>query len=246
MDIAIDRLTEFIGRVVHQAEFTNVFKERYNSCVMNEFYARKWKRAYSLSSTDSINVREDDLTALVSELEPILAPYTSSKTGKVGNGLYKLTGSLASPRLPSVEEYAKLLVLAAARVGPERVVNLFDGWVKGHPIRIWMCALLKGARTEDELKPVDGLCLETLPSNGEEFPRSLYVRSTSTTSGTSNTPIERYYLSNTKRVQHCTLRMMKFLAFQKICLVPQFATRNYPRCHWTVCAERCRWRSIIT
>ena len=36
--------------------------------------------------------------------------------------------------------------------------------------------LLKGVRTDGGLRPVDGLCLETLPSTGEEFPRSLSVQ----------------------------------------------------------------------
>ena len=36
--------------------------------------------------------------------------------------------------------------------------------------------MFKGARTEGELRPVDGLCLDTLSSNGEEFPKSLYAQ----------------------------------------------------------------------
>ena len=176
MDMAIERLTECIGRAVHQAEFTNVFRRRFDSSVMNELYARKMRREYSLSNTDTINVRENELTDLVSELAPMVAHYTSPETGAIGNGFYKLMGSLASPRLPSVEDYAKLLVLAAARVGPERIASLFAGWVEGQPIRVWLCALLKGARTDGRLRPVDGLCLETLPRNGDEFPRSLSVQ----------------------------------------------------------------------
>ena len=176
MDMAIERLTECIGRAVHQAQFTNVFKQHFDSSVMHALYARKMKREYSLSNTDKINVRETELTALVSELAPMVALFTSPETGAIGNGFYKLMGALASPRLPSVEDYAKLLVLAASRVGPERIAGLFAGWVEGQPIRVWLCALLKGARTKGQLRPVDGLRLETLPRNGDEFPRSLSVQ----------------------------------------------------------------------
>ena len=176
MDIAIERLTDCIGRAVHQVEFTNVLRQRFNSSVMHEFYARKMRSEYSLSTTDTISVRETELTDLVSELTPMVAHYTSPETGAIGNGFYKLMGSAASPRLPSVEDYAKVLVLAAARVGPERVAGLFAEWVEGRPIRVWLRALLKGVRTDGPLRPVDGLCLETLPSNGDEFPRSLSVQ----------------------------------------------------------------------
>ena len=176
MDMEIERLTECIARAVHQAEFTNVLGQRFDSTVMHEWYARKRWREYSLSNTDAISVRETELTDLVSELTPMVAYYTSPETGTIGNGFYKLMGSQASPRLPSVEEYAKVLVLAAVRVGPERVAGLFAEWVEGRPIRAWLCALLKGARTDGGLRPVDGLRLETLPSNGDEFPRSLSVQ----------------------------------------------------------------------
>ena len=176
MDMAIERLTECIGQAVHQAEFTNVLKQRFDSSVMHKLYARKMRREYSLFNTDTISVRETELTDLVSELTPMVAHYTSPETCAIGNGLYKLRGSQASPRLPSVKDYAKVLVLAAARVGPERVAGLFAGWVEGRPIRVWLCALLKGARTDGRLRPVDGLCLETLPRNGDEFPRSLSVQ----------------------------------------------------------------------
>ena len=176
MDMAIERLAECIGRAVHQAEFMNVLRQRFDSSVMHEFYARKMRSEYSLFNTERISVSETELTDLVSELTPMVAQYTSPETGAIGNGFYKLLGSSASPRLPSVEDYAKVLVLAAARVGPERVAGLFAEWVEGRPIRVWLRALLKGVRTDGRLRPVDGLCLETLPSNGDEFPRSLYVQ----------------------------------------------------------------------
>ena len=53
---------------------------------------------------------------------------------------------------------------------------MFAEWVEGRPIRVWLCALFKGVRTDGGLRPVDGLRLETLPSNGGDFPRSLSVQ----------------------------------------------------------------------
>ncbi len=176
MDMAIEPLTECIQRAVRHAQFRNIYGKRFDSSVMREFYARKLRSEYCLSNTDAIGVRETELTGLVSELTPMVARFISPETGAVGNGLYKLMGSLASPRLPSVEDYARILVLAAARIGPERVAGLFAEWLEGRPIRVWLCALLRGAKTDKRLSPVDGLCMETLPKNGDEFPRSLYVQ----------------------------------------------------------------------
>ena len=149
----IDPLMEWICRSAAQAVFTNVFDRRFDTSVMSELYPRKLHREYRLYNTEAIYVPESELTALVSEVTPMLAPYTSPETGEVDKGLYRLTGSQASPRLPSVEDYAKLLVLGAALVGPGRAGSLFTSWVEGRPIRIQLCALLKGARTEGKLRP---------------------------------------------------------------------------------------------
>ena len=174
--MAIERLTECIARAVQRAQFRNVRGNRFDSPAMRELYATKMKREYSLSNTDAIILHKGASAELVSELLPKLTPYSSPESGAVCNGLYDLMGSLASPRLPSVEDYAKILVVAAARIGPERVANLFAGWLEGVPVRVWLCALLKGVRTDGSLRPVDGCRLETLPGNGDEFPRSLYVQ----------------------------------------------------------------------
>ena len=176
MDMAIERLKECIGRAVHQTVFANFLKQHFDSSMMHELYVSKRNREYSLPNTDAINVREPELTELVSQLAPMISPYVSSETGEIGNGFYILLGSLASPPLPSIKDYAKVLVLAAARVGPERVAGLFAEWIEGRPIRIYLRGLLKGAKTDGELRPMDGLSLDTLPSNGDEFPRSLSVQ----------------------------------------------------------------------
>ena len=174
--MAIESLTECIQRAVRHTEFTNIYGNFFESSVMREFYVRKRRMEYGLSNTDAINVREAELTNLVSELLPMVTRYRSFQTGAVGNGLYLLMGSSASPRLPSVENYAKILVLAAARLDSERVASLFAGWLEGQPVRVWLRALLKGVITDGRLKPIDGLSLETLPKNWDDFPRSLYVQ----------------------------------------------------------------------
>lgn len=174
--MTLQSFTECIEEAVQHAEFRNVFGNRFGSSVMHELYSKKTKRGYSLSNTDAISMPERKLTALVAEISPELEGYMVPETGAVCNGLYYLMGSLASPPLPSVADYAKTLVVAAARNGAERVANLVTGWTEGVPVRVRLCALLKGVRTDGPLSPVDGLHLETLPSNANDFPRSLYVQ----------------------------------------------------------------------
>ena len=131
-DIKMDALREPIECAVQHAVFTDAYKNRVNSFTIGELY--KKNRRFALTSADSISVPESQLTRLVSELDASVGIYKSSESEKIGNGLYHLKGSLASPRLPSVEDYAKILVLATSRIGSERVVELFTEWFQGKGI----------------------------------------------------------------------------------------------------------------
>ena len=171
-----ERLEHCIERALGHTQFRNVWGQSFGASAMHELYAGKRHHQYCLSDASSVGVPAGELADLVSEIVPMLAPYRASDSGAVGNGLYRLTGSSASPRLPPVEDYARILVLAAARIGSERTAATFCGWVEGQPIPVGQCFLLKGAINEGRISPRDGLVLETLPGNGEEFPRSLYVQ----------------------------------------------------------------------
>ena len=169
-------LGRLMVRALCQTQFRNVWGWSFDADSMRELYAGKRHHDYRLNGANSIMVRERELGDLASAIAPMLVAYLASDTGAVGNGLYRLTGASASPRLPSVEDYARILVLAAARIGPERTAVTFFGWVEGQPIPVWQCFLLKGTLNEGRISPRDGLVLETLSGNGEEFPRSLYVQ----------------------------------------------------------------------
>ena len=172
-DINAGMLTELIDRAVRQAVFTDVFRNPVDSPTIGQLY--KVNRRFPLTSADAISVPQPQLAGLVSELDASLGIYKSPDSGSVGNGLYHLMGSSASPRLPSVEDYAKMLVLTASRIGSERVAELLAGWLQGKGIRVHSCVLLKGIQTEGKLAPVDSMHLETLPTNGDYFPRSLRI-----------------------------------------------------------------------
>ena len=73
------------------------------------------KQECPFSSTDAITVPRPELEALTCELEPLLGTYRSPISGLVGNGLYALTGSSASPRRPSSKAYAKIRPADAAQ-----------------------------------------------------------------------------------------------------------------------------------
>ena len=147
----------------------------------NRFGAADAKRVYEtnprplIGSTDAIHVPDQELQRVVSDVEGCLGGFKSATTDAVGNGLYRLMGDGASPRHPSVQDYAKILVLAASRIGPDRVADIFTGWLSGERIRLHRCALLKGIKTDELIRAVPGMHVETLPTNVTYFPPSLRV-----------------------------------------------------------------------
>ena len=177
MELSIDRLTECISKAVQKTHFRNVFGNSFESSVMSDLYSRNDMHEHCrLTNPDAIITREKELITLVSVFMPSITQYRSSGTGAIGNGFYNLLGSSASPRLPSIEDYAKLLILAGSRIDPERVACIFMGWLDDRPIKVWQRSLLKGVITDEQLSPKDGLRVETTPTNHDEFPRSLHVQ----------------------------------------------------------------------
>ena len=172
----LDSLKERLEEAVTNATFRNVFGYAFGCSELSEFYSRKMPEHRLSDGEEAITVKGVALTHLMSELNPLLERYKSPTSGLIGNGLYLFAGSAASPRFPSVEEYAKVLILAAAKIGSERVINLFSGWLEDKPIRIYLCTLLKGIETQKPLSSIEGMCLYTLPRNMSDFPRSLYFR----------------------------------------------------------------------
>ena len=90
--------------------------------------------------------------------------------GTVGTGLYFLQGSSSSPRLPSADDYARILVLASAHIGLRRVADILAAWIRGEPLRVRACALLKGmtrsASSEFRRRPMATKSTVARRSNG--------------------------------------------------------------------------------
>lgn len=165
-------LPDRIEQAHTKALFTDFYGNRFDTSTVRQMY--ETNRRWTLRSPDAIQIPTSELQGLISELDDTIDTYKSN-SGLIGNMLYFLKGSLSSPQLPTVEDYAKILVLAAARIGTDRVATLYSAWLKGEPILLRQCALLKGIKTEGELHPIDGMHLDTLPSNGNDFPRSLRI-----------------------------------------------------------------------
>ena len=164
-------LTEILEHAVDHVQVTDVFGSKFHSTLIKQLYDQK--RQLPITAPAAIAVGEHDLSVLMAELEKSLGCFKSDELDSVGNGLYLLKGSSSSPRLPTVEDYARILLLASTRIGGDRVAELVTGWIEGKAIRYRICGLLKGILTDQKIEPQLGLSIETLSSNDDQLPRSL-------------------------------------------------------------------------
>ena len=171
--MTIDALRSRIEDALAKVEFTDFYRRRFTASLMRELYEANQRCV--LTSTEAIGVVKAELDRLESELDTWLGTSFKSPSGAVGNGLYLLKGTSGSPRLPSVRDYAKVLVLGAARIGSGRVTEMLQGWLKGEPVVARSCAFLTGIETPEVLKPVEGMRLEMLPPDINDLDRGLVV-----------------------------------------------------------------------
>ena len=102
-----------------------------------------------------LSLPERDLSNLVQEITPLLRDYMHEETRLIGNGFFLVLGGSISDAYISVEALARMLVVASAKLAPQRVADLFIGWVGGAPLRVKEYAVLEGVRIEEPLADED-------------------------------------------------------------------------------------------
>ena len=134
-----------------------------------------YRRRQSLDPTwaqaDEKTLRVDRalLCSLTGSISSLLAEFTNPSTGRIGNGLFDLTGGLSTRATLLPEEFAKMMVVGAVRLGPQRATaHLFD-WIDGAPLRSKLHILVEGIRI-DQAIGVHGVELSMLAGASVELP----------------------------------------------------------------------------
>ena len=105
--------------------------------------------------------------------ERLVGDYRDPETSRVGSGVFLLKGGPRTLARPTMPEFARLLVIGAARIGAERVADLVQGWVDGEPLRTRECALIEGIRLKEEVVLREhGIRLSRMPVSKGDLPAS--------------------------------------------------------------------------
>ena len=138
------------------------------------FHQRGWDDLnWILAASATLETDDGCVADLAAKLEPLLADYRHPGTGRIGNGLHSLLGEPGDPAHPSVNEFARMLVSGAVRIGAQRVVGLLLEWVRGEPVHYRINVLLQGAEIDGPLHLPEGIGLWKLPNSSGDLPASL-------------------------------------------------------------------------
>ncbi|MYB60260.1 MAG: hypothetical protein F4X69_02645 [Gemmatimonadetes bacterium] len=121
---------------------------------------------------------------LVEKLALELQAFINPETQRIGTGLVSLMGGALDSAEPTITEFSRNLVRAAAMLGSAHAVQILQDWIAGEPYHFRMKVLLTGVQCDQPLALAEGMYVEQLPKGGypadltPHLPRSL-IESTS-------------------------------------------------------------------
>ena len=134
-------------------------------------YRRKLSLDPTWAQADEKALRVDKglLCSLTGSISSLLAEFTHPSTGRIGNGLFDLTGGLSTRATLLPEEYAKMMVVGAVRLGAQRAAAYLFDWIDGAPLRSRLHILVEGIRIDQAIR-VHGVELSMLAGANAELP----------------------------------------------------------------------------
>ena len=171
----MQELIDSLERCVRQSTFVS---DRMGRIGWNDYRrllrTKRWDDStWMLWSASELEIEDVHVADLGARLEPVLAEFVHTGTGRIGNGLFLLLGGPGTWAHPTVAEFARTLIRGAVGFGAQQVAALLLGWASGEPLRFRISALLEGADIDEELQLADGIRIWKLPKSSADLPASL-------------------------------------------------------------------------
>ena len=171
----MQELIDSLERCVRQSTFVS---DRMGKIGWNDYRrlvrTKRWDDStWMLWGASRLEIKDVHVAELVARLEPVLAEFVHTGTGRIGNGLFLLLGGLGTWAHPTVAEFARTLIRGAVGFGARQAAARLLGWVNGEPLRFRISALLEGADIDEDLQLAEGIRVWKLPNSSADFPASL-------------------------------------------------------------------------
>ncbi len=170
-----EELERALSELVREATFTIPKMGTLSAADLRRLCNQSLQLDLTLAQTNLHNLTIDErkLSSFVQLLLPLLREFLSPTRGRIGNGLFAVTGGPGSYAQPTPEEFARFLLLGAIRLGAKRATALLVGWVHGEPLRSRHHALIDGIRVDQPTR-LEGIELSMMSNSRVELP--LFLR----------------------------------------------------------------------
>ncbi len=160
------RLTDLVDQILRETRFDARRYGTYTAAQMRSLHAPRDPTGQRLVRSAKAVIPEARLAVLVERLGRELQAYIDPETQRIGTGLIALMGGRLDLAEPTVTEFARTLVRAAAILGSARAVEILRGWLDEKPYRYRIKVLLAGVRCEKPLALEEGVRVTQLPEGG--------------------------------------------------------------------------------
>ena len=159
VEVRMQELIDSLERCVRQSTFVS---DRMGKIGWNDYrrllLTKRWDDfTWMLWSASKLEIEDVHVADFVATLEPVLAEFVHTGTGRIGNGLFLLLGGPGTWAHPTVAEFARTLVRGAVGFGARPVAAQLLGWASGEPLRFGISASLEGADIDEELQLAEGI-----------------------------------------------------------------------------------------
>lgn len=166
-----EQVEQLLSGLVSGAAFEIPRKGVVRSQDAKTFYRRRQSLdpTWALANEKTLRVDEALMCSLTGSISSLLADFTNPNTGRIGNGLFNLTGGSSAHATLLPGEFAKMLVVAAVRLGTRRAAAYLFDWIDGAPLRSKLHTLVEGIRIDQAIR-VHGVELSMLAGASAELP----------------------------------------------------------------------------
>lgn len=161
------QLTDLVDQILRGTRFdAKPYGGTYTAAQMRSLHTSRDPTGQRLVRSARAVIPETLLGVLVKRLGRELQAYIEPETQRIGTGLVALMGGWQDLAEPTVTEFARTLVRAAAILGSARAVEILCGWLADEPYRYRTKVLLAGVRCEKPLALEEGVRVTQLPEGG--------------------------------------------------------------------------------
>ena len=171
-------IVHVLEATLQQTKFVAGRSTTYSLEQLRALYRRDKKHGDVSAAWAIAEVPSEALGPLVEKLRVLLKDYLEPETDRIGNGLVGLLGGRPNPTVP---DFSRILLRAAATLGTVRTTELLLEWIEGKPLRYHTKALLSRATVEQPLELKEGIIIAPAPHSPSELlahlpPLTMYMR----------------------------------------------------------------------